>query len=68
MNEFTPDQIETLSGFVEPGRFSIGQSNRELHTHDISPHHGPLPAGIIWPMDSQEVVQILSFTYAQGIP
>ncbi len=27
---------------VEPDRFSTGQSNRELHRHDISPHYGSL--------------------------
>ena len=68
MQEFTPEQISALSSFVDKDRFSTGQSNRELHTHDISPHHGPLPAGIIWPTDTQEVSQILSFSYAQDIP
>ena len=68
MKEFTPGQIEALSNFVAPDRFSTGQSNRELHTHDISPHRGALPAGIIWPVETEEVAQILSFSYAQGIP
>jgi D-lactate dehydrogenase (cytochrome) len=68
MQEFTPDQIQTLSSFVDKGRFSTGQSNRELHTHDISPHHGPLPAGIIWPADTEEVARILSWSYNQDIP
>ena len=48
MKEFIPEQISALASFVEPDRFSIGQSNRELHLHDISPHYGTLPAGIIW--------------------
>jgi D-lactate dehydrogenase (cytochrome) len=68
MQEFTPDQIQTLSSFVDKGRFSTGQSNRELHTHDISPHHGPLPAGIIWPADTEEVARILSWSYNHDIP
>jgi D-lactate dehydrogenase (cytochrome) len=68
MQEFTPDQIQALSSFVDKGRFSTGQSNRELHTHDISPHHGPLPAGIIWPVDTEEVARILSWSYKQDIP
>ena len=63
MEEFTPEQISALSSFVDKDRFSTGQSNRELHTHDISPHHGPLPAGIIWPIDTKEVAQILAFSY-----
>jgi D-lactate dehydrogenase (cytochrome) len=68
MQEFTPEQIQTLSSFVDNGRFSTGQSNRELHTHDISPHHGPLPAGIIWPANTEEVSKILSWSYSQDIP
>jgi D-lactate dehydrogenase (cytochrome) len=48
MKEFIPEQSSALASFVEPDRFSTGQSNRELHLHDISPHHGTLPAGIIW--------------------
>ncbi|UCF95029.1 MAG: FAD-binding oxidoreductase [Desulfobacterales bacterium] len=68
MQEFTPEQIALLSAFVERDRFSVGQSNRELHIHDISPHYGTLPAGIIWPQSTAEVANILSWTYAQGIP
>ena len=68
MKDFTPEQIQTLSSFVDKNRFSTGQSNRELHTHDISPHHGPLPAGIIWPASTEEVSKILSWSYAQDIP
>ena len=68
MQEFTQDQISALSAMVAPDRFSTGQSNRELHTHDISPHHGPLPAGIIWPTGTEEVAKILSWSYARDIP
>jgi len=48
MKEFGPQQSSALASMVEPDRFSAGQSNRELHLHDISPHYGTLPAGIIW--------------------
>jgi len=68
MDKFTPEQISALSSFVDPDRFSTGQSNRELHTHDISYHHGPLPAGIIWPTGTEEVAKILSWSYARDIP
>jgi hypothetical protein len=63
MKEFTQTQISELSEFVESDRFSTGQSNRELHLHDISPHYGSLPAGIIWPLTTEEVAGILSWTY-----
>jgi D-lactate dehydrogenase (cytochrome) len=68
MKEFTPQQISTLTSFVEPARFSTGQSHRELHLHDISPHYGTLPAGIIWPVATEEVAGILSWTYENDIP
>ncbi len=68
MELFTQSQIKALSTFVDPDRFSTGQSNRELHIKDISPHRGKLPAGIIWPMTTREVSTILAYTYAQGIP
>jgi D-lactate dehydrogenase (cytochrome) len=67
LREFTREQIEALSAFVAPDRFSAGQSNRELHLHDISPHVGCLPAGIIWPVTTDEVSQILTWTYPRGI-
>ena len=68
MERFTQTQMDDLSAFVDPDRFSTGQSNRELHIKDISPHRGKLPAGIIWPMTTGEVSTILAYTYAQGIP
>jgi D-lactate dehydrogenase (cytochrome) len=46
----------------------MGPSNRNLHRHDISPHHGTLPAGVIWPISTDETAAILSWTYKQGIP
>jgi len=68
MKEFSQKQLENFGAFVSPDRFSTGQSNRELHLHDISPHQGILPAGIIWPMDTQEVAEIMSWCYASDIP
>jgi len=68
MKEFNQEQISALSAMVEPDRFSVGQSNRELHLHDISPHHGTLPAGIIWPVTTEEVAGILSWTYENDVP
>ena len=68
MEEFTQDQIAILSGFVGADRFSVGQSNRELHLHDISAHQGVLPAGIIWPMTTDEVSRILAWAYQHEVP
>ena len=68
MKEFSQEQITTLASFVAPDRFSTGLSNRELHLHDISPHYGTLPAGIIWPVTTEEVIKILSWSYENDIP
>jgi len=68
MEEFSESQKSALSALVPSERFSTGQSNRELHLHDISPHYGILPAGIIWPVSTDEVAQILSWTYDHDIP
>ncbi|GBC63129.1 FAD-binding oxidoreductase [Desulfonema ishimotonii] len=68
MESFTQEQMDTLTAFTAPDRFSAGQSNRELHTHDISPHSGKLPAGIIWPVSTEEVAKILVWTYENNIP
>ena len=68
MKEFSHAQVSALSAMVEPDRFSTGQSNRELHLHDISPHYGSLPAGIIWPITTEEVARILFWTYENDIP
>ncbi len=63
MKEFVQAQINALSSFVDSDHFSVGQSNRELHLHDISHHSGILLAGIIWPVTTGEVAEILSWTY-----
>jgi D-lactate dehydrogenase (cytochrome) len=68
MQEFSQTQISALSDMVESDRFSTGQSNRELHLHDISAHRGSLPAGIIWPVTTAEVARILSWTYQNDVP
>jgi D-lactate dehydrogenase (cytochrome) len=68
MEKFTKNQIAALSNFVPADRFSVGQSNRELHLHDISAHQGVLPAGIIWPQTTEEVSRILTWAYEQEVP
>lgn len=67
MGQLTEEQIRTLGRFVSKDRFSTGQSNRELHLHDISPHRGVLPDAVIWPETTKEVAQILGYTYTEGI-
>lgn len=68
MKEFNAGQISVLSTLVDSERFSTGQSNRELHLHDISAHRGSMPAGIIWPVTTAEVAHILAWAYEQDVP
>jgi D-lactate dehydrogenase (cytochrome) len=68
MHKFTQSQIKALTAFVEPDRFSTGQSNRKLHMQDISHHRGEMPAGIIWPISTEEVAVILTWSYENNIP
>jgi len=68
MLEFSRKQIDALSAIVGEERFSVGESNRKLHCKDISPHQGTVPAGVMWPLSTEEVSKILSWTYSQSIP
>jgi D-lactate dehydrogenase (cytochrome) len=68
MRAFSQEQIQALSSFVAPDRFSVGQSDRELHLHDISPHQGILPAAVIWPVTTEEVAGIFTWTYENEVP
>jgi D-lactate dehydrogenase (cytochrome) len=68
MKEFSSQQTAELAAIVGSERFSTGQSNRELHLHDISFHQGVLPAGIIWPESTEEVAAILAWAYERDVP
>ncbi len=68
MKTLSQKQIEDLAKRVSPDRVSTGQSNRELHRRDISPHRGELPAAVVWPESTEEVAAILKWSYAQDIP
>ena len=68
MRPLTLSQIDALTAMVASDRFSTGQSARELHTRDISPHRGTLPSGIIWPVSTAEVSEILAWSDAENIP
>ena len=65
---FSEGQLESLAALVPSDRFSTGISNRNLHLRDISHHRGVLPAGIIWPIDTNEVASILTWSYGENIP
>jgi len=68
VKEFTEEQIAELTAMVDADRFSTGQSNKELHSRDISAHIGGLPAGITWPQTTEEVSEILRWCSANQVP
>ena len=68
MSELTPEQHEYLSRLLGPEKISTGQSNLELHIHDISPHTGVLPAAVVWPETTEEVAKLLTWTYSENLP
>jgi len=68
METFSQAQVKALTAMTAVDRFSTGQSNRELHRRDFSHHVGQMPAGIIWPVDTGEVSQILAWCYDEEVP
>lgn len=68
MKTLSQEQLAELSSITPSDRFSAGKSNRELHLHDISFHRGVLPAAVIWPVSTEEVSAILTWTYKENIP
>ncbi len=68
MKTLNAGQVGLLTAIVGEQRFSAGESNRQLHLHDISPHQGELPAAVIWPRTTEEVSRILTCAYQEEIP
>ncbi len=68
MKHFNPAQIGHFTSILGADRFSTGESNRQLHLHDISPHQGQLPAAIAWPKSTEETARILAHAYKENIP
>jgi D-lactate dehydrogenase (cytochrome) len=68
MKHFNPTQIGHFTSILGADRFSTGESNRQLHLHDISPHQGQLPAAIAWPKTTEETARILAHAYEENIP
>ncbi len=67
MKDLTEEQRRALAEMTAPDRFSTGDSNRELHRFDFSHHRGVPPAGVIWPLSTEEVSRILTWCYAQKV-
>lgn len=57
-----------LQSIVGTDRFSIGQSNLDLHSKDQSHHKACRPEAVVWPETKSEVSEILKYADKQRIP
>lgn len=64
----TTSQQEQLHQWFGAERFSTGDSARELHISDISPHECEPPSGVVWPETTDEVSKLLAWAYQKEIP
>ncbi len=57
-----------LKSMVSLDRFSTGESNLDLHSRDMSRHPASRPEVVIWPLNRNEVSEILGYANANMIP
>jgi D-lactate dehydrogenase (cytochrome) len=57
-----------LQSMVAPDRFSVGESNLDLHSQDQSHHRPSRPEAVIWPVNRDEVSEILKYANEHLIP
>lgn len=67
-NSLRHDDINYLESVVGSGRFSMGESNLELHSKDQSHHPPSRPEAVIWPNSRTEVSKILAYANEHLIP
>ncbi len=68
MKELTEGQIAELTSLVGADRFTTGLSSRELHSRDVSHHRGAPPAGVIFPLTTDEVSRTLAWCCDNEVP
>lgn len=57
-----------LKAMVPEERFSTGESNLDLHARDMSRHRPSRPEAVIWPLQREEVSNVLSYCNRRLIP
>lgn len=62
-----PDLTARLTEILG-GRFSVAAPDLTQHAHSESLHRAPPPDAVAWPLDADEVSQILSACSAAGVP
>ena len=60
--------IKELQSVVSADRFSVGESNLDLHSKDQSHHKPSRPEAVIWPINRSEVSKILKYANRHLIP
>jgi D-lactate dehydrogenase (cytochrome) len=67
-NKVSDADLKELQSMVSKDRFSIGDSNLDLHSRDQSKHEACRPEVVIWPVETSEVSQILKYANNRMIP
>ncbi len=52
----------------DPARVSVGDSDRNLHSEDMTFHAGHTPDVVVYPISTDEVSRILILADAEGVP
>jgi len=60
--------LNQLKDLFPRDRFSMGESNRNLHSHDESFHEPSLPDVVLWPVCTEEVQNVLIIASCHKIP
>ncbi len=67
-NHLGQQDIDYLKSIVETERFSMGESNLDLHSKDQSYHPPRRPDAVVWPINREEVSAILKYANKRMIP
>jgi len=63
----TDKELESIKKIVGPERISIGESILELHGKDESFHQRRKPDAVVWPLNAEEISQILKLANEKRI-
>lgn len=64
----TDKELEVIKGIVGSERMSTGESVLDLHGKDESFHERQRPDVVVWPLNTEEVSQILALANERRIP
>ncbi len=67
-NPLDETHLKDLQSMVEADRFSVGESNLDLHSKDQSHHEPSRPEAVMWPINRDEVSEILKYANSHIIP